>query len=676
MVLSRKLMTATPRKNLIKIKQIIPGSRGKASLLSAASLLAFVGLILTMASPGVSAASCVPPATTYGTDTLSVQQPTTSTYTIWVRLQTPSATTTSPLMLQTSTGSAATNPSCFNVGATTSIPANTWTWVNAGSTALTAYTASAANQTEAKLIGIQAGLEVDSVLFLANANCTPTGTGTNCTTGQPAPTAPSLTATAASSTTVALKWTQSTDSSGLNVAGYYVFRGTTKVATITNASTLTYTDTVTAGSTNTYTVEAYDNSSPVVTSTASNAVSVSTGLTAPSSLSATAASATQVNLAWKASTDGGGPGVASYNILRSGDNIASVSGTTTSFSDKTALAGTTYSYTIEATDSSTPPATATSTAVSVTTPKVATVVPSAPTNVKATAPTDKSVSLTWTASTDASTSAKVAGYYIIRAVSGGSSGTTIAQVASPTVTYTDTTVAPSTSYSYTIEAFDSSATPVVSPASTAASVTTPAAPVTTQPPAAPTGLAATAISTSQINLAWTASSGATSYIIYRSTGTTTSGATSIGTVSTTTYGNTGLSADMAYSYYVIAANASTTKSSASNTATATTQKTVVTPPPTTATVEGTVTNATTKAALADVSIHTGVHGTAAGAASADTNSAGQYVLSGITTTGSHSYTYIDSGYSTLRFSKAFPAGINTVNEALTPTTSHKHHHRG
>jgi hypothetical protein len=669
-------MTVTPLKYLIKIKQGPSGIKRRASLFSAASLLAFVGLMLVMPNPAASAASCVPPATTYGTDTLSVQQPTTSTYTIWVRVQAPSATSTSPLMLQTSTGTAGTSPSCFNVGGTTSIPANTWTWVNAGSTALTAYSASAANQTEAKLVGIQAGVEVDSVLFLANANCTPTGTGTNCTTGQPAPTTPSLTATAASSTTVALKWTQSTDSSGLHVAGYYVFRGTDRVATITSASTLTYTNTVTAGSTNTYTVEAYDNSSPAVTSSASNAVSVSTGLTAPTGLSATAASATQVNLAWEASTDGGGPGVASYDVLRGGDNIASLSGTTTSFSDKTALAGTTYSYTIEATDSSTPPATATSAAVSVTTPKLATVVPSAPTNVKATATTDKSVSLSWTASTDASTSAKVAGYYIIRAVTGGSSGTTIAQVASPSVTYSDTTVVPSTSYSYTIEAFDSSTTPVVSPASTVASVKTPAAPVTTQPPAAPTKLTATAVSTSQINLNWTASSGATSYTVFRSTGTSTTNATALATVTTTTYGNTGLSASTTYSYYVIAANASPTKSPASNTATATTEKPVVTPPATTATVEGTVTNATTKAALPDVSVHTGIHGTTAGAASSDTNSAGQYVLTGITTTGSHSYSYIDSGYKTVTFRKTFPAGVSTVNEALTPNSSHKHHHRG
>ncbi len=71
------------------------------------------------------------------------------------------------------------------------------------------------------------------------------------------------------------------------------------------------------------------------------------------------------------------------------------------------------------------------------------------------------------------------------------------------------------------------------------------------PPATPTGLTATAVSSSQINLSWTASAGATSYNVYRST---TSGGpySSVGSSATTTFNNTGLAASTTY-YYVVRA---------------------------------------------------------------------------------------------------------------------------
>ena len=75
---------------------------------------------------------------------------------------------------------------------------------------------------------------------------------------------------------------------------------------------------------------------------------------------------------------------------------------------------------------------------------------------------------------------------------------------------------------------------------------------TCTPPAAPTGLTATAVSQTQINLSWSAVAGATSYTILRST---TSGGpyTSVGTSSTTSFSNTGLTCNTTY-YYVVRAN--------------------------------------------------------------------------------------------------------------------------
>ena len=73
------------------------------------------------------------------------------------------------------------------------------------------------------------------------------------------------------------------------------------------------------------------------------------------------------------------------------------------------------------------------------------------------------------------------------------------------------------------------------------------------PPAAPTGLSASASSSSQINLSWSASSGATSYTVLRST---TSGGpySSVGTSGTTSFSNTGLSCNTTYFYVATASN--------------------------------------------------------------------------------------------------------------------------
>ena len=87
------------------------------------------------------------------------------------------------------------------------------------------------------------------------------------------------------------------------------------------------------------------------------------------------------------------------------------------------------------------------------------------------------------------------------------------------------------------------------------------------PPSAPTGLTATAASQTQINLSWSAVSGATEYRIYRST---TSGGpyTQVGTSTTTSFSNTGLTCNTTY-YYVVRAF-SGCESANSNQASATT----------------------------------------------------------------------------------------------------------
>jgi hypothetical protein len=94
-------------------------------------------------------------------------------------------------------------------------------------------------------------------------------------------------------------------------------------------------------------------------------VADSTPPTVPTGVTATVTSSFSVQVGWAASTDD--VGVAGYDVLRDGAVVGSVSAPTTSFADASALASTSYQYTVRARDAS-GNVSAASTAVSVTTP--------------------------------------------------------------------------------------------------------------------------------------------------------------------------------------------------------------------------------------------------------------------------------------------------------------------
>ena len=99
----------------------------------------------------------------------------------------------------------------------------------------------------------------------------------------------------------------------------------------------------------------------------------------------------------------------------------------------------------------------------------------------------------------------------------------------------------------------------------------------TQAPTAPSGLTATAISGSQINLSWTASTdnvGVTGYLIERCQGAGCTNFARVLTVTGTTYSDSGLISNMSYTYQVKATDAAGNFSPYSNTATATTLATI------------------------------------------------------------------------------------------------------
>jgi len=107
--------------------------------------------------------------------------------------------------------------------------------------------------------------------------------------------------------------------------------------------------------------------------------------------------------------------------------------------------------------------------------------------------------------------------------------------------------------------------------------------VTPTPPAPASALTATAVSSSQINLSWTASTTAgVTYDIYRAQAS--SAAAKLATVTSTSFGDTGLTASTTYSYYIIAHDSLGTASAATSTVSATTQA-----PPVVSNTPGTLT---------------------------------------------------------------------------------------
>ncbi|ATB27055.1 carbohydrate binding domain-containing protein [Melittangium boletus] len=177
----------------------------------------------------------------------------------------------------------------------------------------------------------------------------------------------------------------------------------------------------------------------------------------PSGLSAPSRTDRSVTLNWSASTDN--VAVSGYDIFRDGTQVGA--STSTGYTDSGLTPGTAYSYTVRARDAA-GNASARSTVLSVATLPPDTTAPSVPTGLTASGATSSSVALAWTASTD---NYGVAGYEVFR--DGGT------QVASVTGTaYSDTGLAPSTSYSYTVRAKDAAGN--TSAHSAALAVTTPA----------------------------------------------------------------------------------------------------------------------------------------------------------------------------------------------------------
>jgi fibronectin type 3 domain-containing protein len=170
--------------------------------------------------------------------------------------------------------------------------------------------------------------------------------------------------------------------------------------------------------------------------------------------------------------------------------------------------------------------------------------PAAPTNLTAVAASGTTVALAWTGSTGATS------YNVYRGtVSDGEALTAIATTNSSTTSFVDSGLTSGTTYFYNLVAVNSVG---ISPDSNEVSI----APVASGPPPVPAGVSASA-GNGQVTVSWSASGGATSYNLFRSTTAGGEGTTPIVTgVTTTSYTNTGLANGTKYFYKVSAVNGS------------------------------------------------------------------------------------------------------------------------
>jgi fibronectin type 3 domain-containing protein len=278
-----------------------------------------------------------------------------------------------------------------------------------------------------------------------------------------APSAPTKLAAAPVSTTmIGLTWVAG--ASGLPIAEYRIYRGTTasnlvQVAVNTKTS---YTDTgLTPGTKYYYAVQEEDSGADLSPLSATVSATTTAAPSAPTKLAATPLSTADMGLTWVAGTSG--LPIAEYRIFRgtSASNLVQVAVTTkTSYTDTGLTPGTKYYYAVQEEDNGgdLSPLSATVSATTL-------ALPSAPTQLVATPDSSTMIGLTWVAGTS---SLPIAEYRIFR----GTSASNLVQVAvNAKTSYTDTGLTAATKYYYAVQEEDNAGD--LSPLSATVSATTP-----------------------------------------------------------------------------------------------------------------------------------------------------------------------------------------------------------
>ena len=257
---------------------------------------------------------------------------------------------------------------------------------------------------------------------------------------------------------------------------------------------------------------------------------------APSNLSASAASMSQINLTWNdnSANENG------FEIQRSTNSFSTFSTFTVgagvrTYSDSGLTSGTSYSYRVRAFNDG--GNSGFSNQVSATT----LIQPIAPSGLTTSVASSSQINLSWT-----DNSTNETGFSIERRT-GSDAYSQIAQVGANTRTFSNVNLSGGTEYTYRVVAFNGAGNSSYSNEATATTLSA--------PPSAPSNLRATVNSSSQITLTWTQSGTYTHFIVERQTGSR-SWAVVNNNVTTTSFVHSGLSRRTKYTYRVRAANGS------------------------------------------------------------------------------------------------------------------------
>ncbi|MDE1764929.1 MAG: fibronectin type III domain-containing protein, partial [Thaumarchaeota archaeon] len=341
---------------------------------------------------------------------------------------------------------------------------------------------------------------------------------------------------------ISLSWNAPV-SNGYSITGYEIDSSTdggttwsTAVANTASSATSYTVSGLTSGTSYQFRIEAINFLGTGPAGVSSLAVTAGDVPAQPTGLALTTTSAASASLSWIASSSNG-YAITQYKIEYSTDGntwtaVPNAKPVLTSYTVSGLTSNTLYYFRVSAINklgTGNP-----SSSISTTT------LPLSPSNIAATTVSDSKINLSWTAP-----SGTILGYEIDRSIDGRTWSVVTSNTGTTATAYSNTGLTPSTTYYYRVSAIGSGG---IGSASSIASATT----TTT----APSSLSATSISTSQINLSWTAPTGTIlGYEIDRSIDGRTWNTLVPNTGSTTTtYSDTGLSSNTMYVYRVSALN--------------------------------------------------------------------------------------------------------------------------
>ncbi|MGV3719337.1 MAG: fibronectin type III domain-containing protein [Actinomycetota bacterium] len=356
------------------------------------------------------------------------------------------------------------------------------------------------------------------------------------------PVAPSnLVVTVVSSTSLKLDWTDNSSNETSFKIQRKVMGGTFAAAGSVGQNVKTFTDTgLQPDTAYTYRVFSSHGGGDSTPSNEASGTTLPSPPSAPTSLTATALSQTEIRLDWTAASNN----ETGFKIERSTDGTnfspaGMVSMDVLTFTDTGRTANTTYTYRVKATNAggdSAPSPTASATTL----PNP----PAAPANLVANAVSGTVVQLSWVDNSSGGSSET--GFSVERKEAGGVFAV-IAQTGVNFTTHQDNGLTPGVTYVYRVRAFNAGGNSAYTNEATVGTTPT--------PPDAPTAVSVTALSKSSLRFTWADnSSNEANFVIERKTGNGSFGFLVNRGANTTSYDDTGLTANTTYSYRVQAVN--------------------------------------------------------------------------------------------------------------------------